>query len=67
LLLITGTTESPAERIERVLKTIRARCMGYLSAEDLATVVRLPAIAAIEGRPSPKPLSPKAAKARRSR
>jgi hypothetical protein len=59
LLMITGATESPAERVERVLKTIRARCMGYLSAEDLALVVRLPAIAAIERRsPGLKPPSP---------
>jgi hypothetical protein len=40
LLLITGSVETPAERIERVLGIIRQRCAGYLSADDLAAVLK---------------------------
>ena len=37
-LRISGRTESPAERERRILKTIRSRCFGVLSEDDLALV-----------------------------
>jgi hypothetical protein len=40
LLLITGTVETPAERIERALGIIRARCAGYLSSDDLSLILK---------------------------
>lgn len=41
-LQITGSLETPAERVERVLKVIRERCAGYLSADDLEIVTLKP-------------------------
>ena len=32
--------ETPAERIARVHQTIRARCAGYLTDDDLSLVIR---------------------------
>ncbi|HZZ22862.1 MAG TPA: hypothetical protein VFE60_09935 [Roseiarcus sp.] len=32
--------ETPAERVERVLNTFKTRCAGYLTADDLALVLK---------------------------
>jgi hypothetical protein len=54
LLLITGATESPTERLQRIERIIRERCAGYLSADDLALLLKpfIPKPAAL---PPPKP------------
>jgi hypothetical protein len=39
-LRLTGATETPAERVARVLKTVPARCAGYLSEPALSAVLR---------------------------
>jgi hypothetical protein len=39
LLRITGAVETPDERVRRVLKTIRSRCFGVLSDDDLELVL----------------------------
>jgi hypothetical protein len=39
LLRITGAVETPDERMRRVLKTIRSRCFGVLSDDDLELVL----------------------------
>jgi hypothetical protein len=41
-LRISGRVETPVERAQRVLKTIRSRCFGVLSEADLALVLRYP-------------------------
>jgi hypothetical protein len=38
LLRITGRTESPAERTQRIMRVIRTRTFGILSDDDLALV-----------------------------
>jgi hypothetical protein len=63
LLLITGATESPAERLERIEKTIHARCAGFLSPADFRFFI-------VREREPPKPLAiegPKPAKAKTKR
>jgi hypothetical protein len=39
LLRITGAVETPDERVRRVVKTIRSRCFGVLSDDDLELVL----------------------------
>ena len=39
LLRITGAVETPDERVRRMLKTIRSRCFGVLSDDDLELVL----------------------------
>jgi hypothetical protein len=40
LLRLTGHVETPAERVERVLKVIRTRCSSVLTEDDLALVLK---------------------------
>lgn len=39
LLRITGAVETHDERVRRVVKTIRSRCFGVLSDDDLELVL----------------------------
>jgi hypothetical protein len=39
LLRITGSIETPDERMRRVVRTIRSRCFGVLSEADLDLVL----------------------------
>jgi hypothetical protein len=48
LLLIAGAVESLAERLQRIERIVRARCVGFLTAEDLDAVLK----------PRPKPEGP---------
>jgi hypothetical protein len=58
LLLISGATESPAERLQRIERVIRERCIGFLSAADFQWFIvqerEPPKLLAIEG-PKAKP------------